>query len=67
MMKGQIDLDDNPINRYCLRNVQLRMDHNGNVKPDKIKYKKKIDGVIASLQALAIYQVYANAAQNTIY
>lgn len=67
MMKGQIDLDDNPINRYCLRNVQLRMDHNGNVKPDKKMNKKKIDGVTAALQALAMYQTYANTYIGSIF
>jgi len=67
MMKGQVDLDDNPINRYCLRNVQLRMDHNGNVKPDKKMNKKKIDGVTAALQALAMYQAYANTYVGSIF
>jgi phage terminase large subunit-like protein len=39
--------------RYCLRNVELRRDFNGNVKPLKSSESKKIDGVISSLQALA--------------
>jgi phage terminase large subunit-like protein len=53
MLKGKIIIDDNPITRYCLRNVELRTDFNGNVKPLKSNEKKKIDGVIAMLQALA--------------
>jgi phage terminase large subunit-like protein len=56
MLKGNVVLDDNPITRYCLRNVELRNDFNGNVKPMKSSEKKKIDGVIASLEALAAYQ-----------
>ncbi len=55
ILKGQVVLDDNPIMRYCLRNVELKMDWNGNVKPMKSSEKKKIDGVISSLQALAAY------------
>ena len=55
MLSNKIVLDDNPITRDCLRNVELRMDYNGNVKPMKSMEKKKIDGVIASLQALAAY------------
>ena len=57
ILAGKIVIDDNPITRYCLRNVQLKRDWNGNVKPDKSNEKKKIDGVIASLQALAAYMV----------
>lgn len=53
MLAGKIVIDDNPINRYCLRNVELRQDFNGNVKPLKNAERKKIDGVIAMLQALA--------------
>jgi len=55
MLGRQVALDDNPITRYCLRNVELRMDFNGNVKPLKSSESKKIDGVIASLQALAAF------------
>lgn len=55
MLGGKIVLDDNPITRYCLRNVELRFDFNGNCKPNKINEKKKIDGVISMLQALAAY------------
>jgi phage terminase large subunit-like protein len=55
ILSGCIELDDNPVTRYCLRNVELRMDFNGNVKPLKNSERKKIDGVIASLQALAAY------------
>ena len=53
MLCGKIIIDDNPINRYCLRNVELRMDFNGNVKPLKSSERKKIDGAISMLQALA--------------
>ena len=56
ILKGNVCLDDNPVTRYCLRNVELRQDFNGNVKPNKSSEKKKIDGVIASLQALAAFQ-----------
>ena len=53
MLSGRVVLDDNPITRACLRNVELRKDFNGNVKPNKDSAKKKIDGVIAMLQCLA--------------
>jgi len=58
ILGGKMYIDDNPVNRFCLRNVELRRDWNGNIKPDKSQEKKKIDGVIAMLQALAMYQEY---------
>ena len=56
ILSGKVVLDDNPINRYCLRNVMLKKDFNDNAKPIKMSEKKKIDGVISMLQALASYQ-----------
>jgi phage terminase large subunit-like protein len=47
--------DNNEITRECFRNVVLKTDHNGNVKPVKSLDKKKIDGCIAIIQALGIY------------
>ena len=55
MLNGKVRINDNPITRYCIRNVEIRRDFNGNVKPNKVSDKKKIDGVIAALQALAAY------------
>lgn len=55
ILGGRIVIDDNPITRYCIRNVELRRDFNGNVKPLKSSESKKIDGVISSLQALAAH------------
>ena len=56
--------DNNEITRECFRNVVLKSDHNGNVKPVKFLDKKKIDGCIALIQAMGIYLQnphYANA------
>jgi phage terminase large subunit-like protein len=47
--------DNNEITRECFRNVVLKSDHNGNVKPVKYMDKKKIDGCIAMIQALGAY------------
>ena len=55
ILGGQVVIDDNPITRYCLRNVELRFDYNANCKPNKLNEKRKIDGVISMLQALAAY------------
>jgi phage terminase large subunit-like protein len=68
MLSGRVVIDDNPVTRTCLRNVELRQDFNGNVKPLKDSEKKKIDGVIAMLQALAAYMEYsAHSGGGNIY
>lgn len=55
ILSGKAVIDNNEINRYCFRNVSLKSDHNGNVKPNKAVDKKKIDGTIAMIQALGMY------------
>lgn len=55
MLMGNVVIDNNEITRWMLSNVYLRTDQNGNVKPDKSKRDKKIDGVISMLMCLGIY------------
>lgn len=53
---GRVVIDNNEITRWMFANVALKVDHNGNAKPNKGAGKdKKIDGVIAMLQALGGY------------
>jgi phage terminase large subunit-like protein len=44
--------DNNPVMAWMVSNVVLRMDSDGNIKPDKGKSEEKIDGVISSLLSL---------------
>lgn len=55
ILSGKAVIDSNEINRWCFKNVTLKSDHNGNVKPNKSVKAKKIDGAIAMIQALGIY------------
>ncbi len=48
-------IDNSDITRQCFRNVVLKSDDHNNVKPVKKLDRKKIDGVIAMIQALGIY------------
>jgi len=57
ILSGKALIDNNEINRHCFRNVILARDRNGNVKPSKQFEEKKIDGVIAMLEALGVYLV----------
>lgn len=57
ILSGRAVIDNNLINRHCFRNVTMARDKNGNTKPSKQFEEKKIDGVIAKLEALGIYLV----------
>lgn len=55
ILSGGVWIDNNVINRHCFRNVVMARDRNGNTKPSKQFEEKKIDGVIAMLEALGCY------------
>lgn len=55
ILSGKTVIENNEITRFCFQNVVLKSDYNGNVKPNKAVDKKKIDGVIAMIQALGCY------------
>ena len=54
-LSGDVVIDNNEITRWCFRNVELKSDYNGNVKPNKSLETKKIDWAIAMIQALGTY------------
>lgn len=51
ILDRSIELDKDKIIRYCFANVVMKYDHNQNCKPDKSDKNKKIDVVIALIQA----------------
>lgn len=57
----------NPVLRWMADNVMVRTDPAGNVKPDKEKSKKKIDGIVALIIALAVCIQNAGAASGSYY
>lgn len=54
---GNMIIDKNPVVKWCLSNVELKEDHNNNVKPMKSGgvQSKKIDPVISMIEALGGY------------
>jgi len=52
VLQNKIVIQNNEITRWMMSNVFLKVDANGNVKPDKSKKDKKMDGVISMLMAL---------------
>ena len=55
LLSGKAVVDNNEITRWCFKNVTLKSDYNGNVKPNKSINAKKIDGAISMIQALGMY------------
>lgn len=55
MLSGGVRFANNPITRFGFRNVEIKTDHNGNIKPSKGNAERKIDGIIAALEALGVY------------
>ena len=53
--QGMVVMDRNPVVRWCFNNVELKMDWNENTKPTKSQPDKKIDPIIAMIQALGTY------------
>ena len=48
-----INNQGNPVLRWMLSNVEIQTDAAGNIKPDKGKSTDKIDGIVATIMALA--------------
>ena len=49
-------IDNNPLTKYCLRNLRVKYDSNGNVLPVKVRGgPRRIDGFMAMLDAFVAY------------
>jgi phage terminase large subunit-like protein len=49
LLSGKAIVDNNEITRWCFKNVTLKSDYNGNVKPNKSIKGKKIDVAISMI------------------
>ena len=58
VINGDITHDGNPITAWMLGNVVLSKDVNGNYRPGKDKSKDKIDGIVASIIAIGMYDAW---------
>lgn len=64
---GAAILDKSQCVLWQFGNVELKIDHNMNVKPDKSNYQKKIDSTISIISALGIYEEQNAYTDFTIY
>lgn len=59
-LSGNIEHFGNPVLAWMMSNVVIAKDSSGNIKPDKGKSTKKIDGVAAMINALAEWKTFEN-------
>lgn len=63
----KINYENNDITKWCLTNVSVDVDKNGNIQPIKPRLaRKRIDGVAAMLDAYVIYRMKLNEYLNMI-
>lgn len=55
MNNENILIDNNPVTRWCFTNATLKVDMYGNIKPIKPAPSKKIDSLIAGIEAMSGY------------
>lgn len=68
IMSGKVHIQTNEIMANHFRNVELKHDHNGNCKPTKTsESRKKLDGVIAMIQALGVHYYTKGTGSYNIY
>lgn len=53
--RGKIEHFDNPVLRWMVSSTVVMQDPAGNIKPNKASSMQKIDGVVATIQALGEY------------
>jgi phage terminase large subunit-like protein len=59
ILNGRLRHDGNPVMRWCVANCVVDTDANGNLRPSKKRSTEKIDGVSATVSALARWLVAA--------
>lgn len=57
-MQRRINHGQDPVLRWMLSNVALKMDAAGNIKIDKAKSSEKVDGIVALVIAIGIYLIW---------
>ena len=55
LKQKEVTYQNNPVTKWCLSNVELEKDRNGNYLPKKGSYERKIDGVAVILNCYVGY------------
>ena len=55
ILNKEINHSGNPVLRWMVSNLRMKIDASDNIKPDKSKSTEKIDGVVALIMAIGAY------------
>jgi phage terminase large subunit-like protein len=66
-LEHQFEHYGNPILKWMVKNVKATQDPAGNIKPDKEQSRRKIDGVVALIMALACAIGNPDATKESVY
>jgi phage terminase large subunit-like protein len=55
-LSGRLRHANNPLLSWMANNVSIEMNHAGDIKPSKSKSTERIDGMVALVEALGLWQ-----------
>ena len=55
---GKIAHGGNPVLRWHMGNIEIKMDEADNIKIDKRKSREKVDGAVALVMALGVWKAF---------
>ena len=55
VLRHELNFMDNPVIRWMFKNVVIYRDPNANIKLDKARSRNKIDGVVATVDAVGAW------------
>lgn len=67
ILKVELNFMNNPVIRWMMRNVVIYTDPNANIKLDKARSRNKIDGVVASVNAIGSWLNLTSGDDGLIY
>ena len=67
VLKSELNFMHNPILRWNMQNVVIYTDPNANIKLDKARSRNKIDGVVATVNAVGGWLNLTAGKTNEIY
>lgn len=59
VISGALDHGGHPVLRWCAQNAAVETDPAGNIKPAKNKSTERIDGIVATIEALGVHMSHA--------
>ena len=65
LIDKKINYNNNPILKWCLSNMSVKIDDNENIRPVKENQRARIDGAVSLIDAYVIY--YNNMTDYTNY